>query len=83
MPNEDSHFLEIVALKKDVRELLDLVRMLSSFVLMPSPGTEEEKTAIEFESRLGAMLDKHPTPHGLVKPLHATEGIILELPKKP
>ena len=49
---------------------------------MPSPGTEEEKTAMEFEDRLGAMLDKHPKPYGLLKPMHGTEGIILELPKE-
>ena len=51
-------------------------------MLMPSPGTEEEKIAMEFKSRLGAMLDKHPKPHGLLKPMHATEGKILELPKE-
>jgi hypothetical protein len=83
MPNEDSLSSEFVDLKKDVRELLNLVRILSTFVLMPSPGTEEEKkTAMEFKNRLEAMLDKHPKPHGLLKPMHATEGKILELPKE-
>jgi hypothetical protein len=59
MQSEDLLSTEIKELKKDVMELLALLRLLSSLVQMPQSGTEEEKTAIEFETRLGAVLDKH------------------------
>jgi hypothetical protein len=81
MPNQDNPSAEIVELKKDVRELLELLRILSSFVLMPPPGTEKEKTALEYEDRLGAMLDKYASHGHLPHHKDALEGEILELPK--
>jgi hypothetical protein len=48
MQSEDHLSTEITELKKDVTELLALLRLLSSLVQMPESGTEEEKTAIEF-----------------------------------
>ena len=81
MPSEDNLSSEIRELKKDVRELSDLLRILAGFVQMPATGTEEEKAAIEFETRLGAMLDKHSSHHlTKQKQLTAIEGEIIELP---
>ena len=81
MPNQDNPSAEIVELKKDVRELLELLRILSGFVLMPPPRTEKEKAALDYEDRLGTMLDKyaghgHPAQHK-----DAIEGEMLEVPK--
>jgi hypothetical protein len=53
-----------------------------SLSLEIAPKTEEKKTTLEFEDRLGAALDKHPKPQHLMKPIHAIEGKILELPKE-
>jgi hypothetical protein len=65
-------------LKKDVTEVLALLRLLSGLAQMLESGTEEEKTAIEFETRLGAMIDKHAR-HFSTR-IDATEGEFLELP---
>jgi hypothetical protein len=50
---------EIRRLKVDVWELSNLVRLLAAFVPRPVSGTVEEKTAIEFETQLQAVLQKH------------------------
>jgi len=39
---------EIVELKADVRELLNLIRLLDAFVQRPVSGMAQEKSAIEF-----------------------------------
>ena len=83
MPNEDiekqlsDYATEIRTLKGDVRELLDLVRLLASFVQYPASGTEEEKIAIEFESRLEGTLEKHARYQHVTKGRDAMEGEIL------
>jgi len=46
---------EIVELKADVRELLNLIRLLDAFVQRPVSGMAEEKSAIEFSTRLRAI----------------------------
>ena len=79
MQSEDHLSTEITELKKDVIELLTLLRLLSSLVQMPESGTEEEKTAIEFETRLGAVLDRHS--HHFSKRMDAMEGKVLERPR--
>lgn len=79
MPSEDNLSTEIRELKKDVTELSNLLRILAGFVQMPAAGTEEEKAAIEFETRLGAILDKHAS-HRSTEHRDAMEGEILELP---
>jgi hypothetical protein len=91
MPNEDiakemsggresvDFSTEIRELKEDVRELLNLVQMLASFVDFPASGSEEEKDAIEFENRLGAMLEKHAGGPNSTKRTDAIEGEILPL----
>jgi hypothetical protein len=68
---------EIKELKDDVRETLHLVRLLASLVQMPAPGAAEENSAIEFETRLGAMLAKHPGVRHLSKQKDGLEGNIL------
>jgi hypothetical protein len=68
---------EIKELKEDVRELMNLVQMLASFVEFPVSGSEEEKDAIEFENRLGAMLEKHARGPNLTKRTDGIEGEIL------
>ena len=80
MPNEDSLLPEILEIKKDVRELMDLVRILSGLVEMPASGSEREKIGIEFEDRLAAMLDRHPKPQHLAKSMSAIEGEVYQLP---
>jgi hypothetical protein len=89
MPNQDfekeipegtelvDHSAEIRELKEDVRELLNLVQMLASFVEFPVAGTEEEKAAIEFETRLGAILEKHGRGPNLTQRKDGIEGKIL------
>jgi hypothetical protein len=83
MPNEDiekqlsDYATEIRTLKGDVRELLDLVRLLASFVQYPASGTEEEKMAIEFESRLEGALEKHARYQHSMKGKDGMEGQIL------
>jgi hypothetical protein len=80
MRNEDNLSAEIRELKKDVTELSELLRILAGFVQMPATGTEEEKSAIEFETRLAAILEKHARGHHLTKQTDAVEGEILKLP---
>jgi hypothetical protein len=46
-------------LKVDVWELSNLVRLLAAFVPRPVSGMMEEKTVIEFETQLQAVLQKH------------------------
>jgi hypothetical protein len=89
MPNEDiakempgvrepvDFSTEIRELKEDVRELLNLVQMLASFVDFPVSGSAEEKDAIEFENRLGAMLEKHFRGPNLTQRTDGIEGEIL------
>ena len=83
MPNEDIEkqlsdcATEIRTLKGDVRELLDLVRLLASFVQYPASGTEQEKIANEFESRLEGALEKHASYHHSMKGKDGMEGEIL------
>jgi hypothetical protein len=72
-----NHATEIRELKEDLRELFDLVRMLAGFVSMPVSGTEEEKAAIEFETRLGAILEKHARERHMAKRRDGMEGNIL------
>jgi hypothetical protein len=81
MQSEDHLSTEIMELKKDVTEILDLLRILSGFVQMPEPGTEEEKTAIEFETRLGTVIDKH-VPRHLSKQMDAIaiEAEVMQIP---
>jgi hypothetical protein len=50
---------EITGLKVDVWELSNLVRLLAAFVPRPLSGMTEEKAAIEFETQLQAVLQKH------------------------
>jgi hypothetical protein len=50
---------EIKGLKVDVWELSNLVRLLAAFVPRPVSGMVEEKAAIEFETQLRAVLQKH------------------------
>jgi len=50
---------EIRELKVDVWELSNLVRLLAAFVPRPVSGMVEEKAAIEFETQLQAILQKH------------------------
>ena len=50
---------EIRELKVDVWELSNLVRLLAAFVPRPVSGRVEEKVAIEFETQLQAVLQKH------------------------
>ena len=50
---------EIRALKVDVWELSNLVRLLAAFVPRPVSGMVEKKAAIEFETQLQAVLQKH------------------------
>ena len=50
---------EIRGLKVDVWELSNLVRLLAAFVARPVSGMVEEKAAIEFETQLQAVLQKH------------------------
>ena len=50
---------EIRRLKVDVWELSNLVRLLAAFVPRPVSGKVEEKAAIEFETQLQAVLQKH------------------------
>ena len=50
---------EIRGLKVDVWELSNLVRLLAAFVARPVSGMVEEKTVIEFETQLQAVLQKH------------------------
>ena len=50
---------EIRRLKVDVWELSNLVRLLAAFVPRPVCGMVEEKVAIEFETQLQAVLQKH------------------------
>jgi hypothetical protein len=50
---------EIRGLKVDVWELSNLVRLLAAFVPRPVSGMVEEKAAIEFETQLHAVLQKH------------------------
>jgi hypothetical protein len=80
MRNEDNLSTEIRELKKDVTELSELLRILAGFVQMPATGTEEEKSAIEFETRLAAILEKHARDHHLTKQIDAIEGETLKLP---
>jgi hypothetical protein len=83
MPEEDMESrladctAEISDLKKDVRELVHLVEYLASFVEMPASGTEEERVALEFESRLGAILEKHSRRLHQTKHKNAIEGELL------
>jgi hypothetical protein len=69
--------IEIKELKDDLRETLNLVRLLASLVQMPAPGAEDETAATEFEARLGAMLEKHPAVHHSSKQRDGMEGNIL------
>jgi hypothetical protein len=50
---------EIRGLKVDAWELSNLVRLLAAFVPRPVSGMAEEKAAIEFETQLQAVLQKH------------------------
>ena len=50
---------EIRGLKVDVWELSNLVRLLAAFVPRPVSGMVEKKAAIEFETQLQAVLQKH------------------------
>jgi hypothetical protein len=50
---------EIRGLKVDVWELSNLVRLLAAFVPRSVSGMVEEKAAIEFETQLQAVLQKH------------------------
>jgi hypothetical protein len=50
---------EIRRLKVDVWELSNLVRLLAAFVPRPVSGMVGEKAAIEFETQLQAILQKH------------------------
>ena len=69
---------QIRELKEDVQELVDLVRLLAGILQMPVSGTEEEKTAIEFEARLQGLLQKHPRGHHhITNQKDAMEGEIL------
>jgi hypothetical protein len=68
---------EITELKEDVWELLNLVRLLAGLVEMPVPGTENEKAATEFETRLGAILEKRAGAPHLTKQRDGLEGNIL------
>lgn len=68
---------EIRVLKLDVRELSELLRLLTGFIPMPASGTEEEKVAIGFETRLAAMLDKHSAGHLRSQRKDAIEGTLL------
>jgi hypothetical protein len=88
MPNEDigngplqtkqaDLSTEISELKEDVWELLNLVRLLAGLVEMPVPGTENEKAAMEFETRLGAILEKRARARQSAKQRHGLEGNIL------
>lgn len=49
---------QIKSLKNDLRELFNLMGLLGVFVQRPVSGTAEEKAAIEFDTRLRAMLEK-------------------------
>jgi hypothetical protein len=50
---------EIRGLKVHVWELWNLVRLRAAFVPRPVSGMVEEKAAIEFETQLQAVLQKH------------------------
>jgi hypothetical protein len=50
---------EIRGLKVDVWELSNLVKLLAAFVPRPVSGMVEKKAAIEFETQLHAVLQKH------------------------
>ena len=78
MQNKENLSTEIRELKKDVTELSELLRILAGFVQIPASGTEEEKAAIEFETRLGAILEKHAKGQHLMKRMGVTEGEILK-----
>jgi hypothetical protein len=67
----------IRVLKEDVRELLELIRLLAGLVPMPVSGTEEEKVAIGFETRLAVMLNKHSAGHPMAGQKDAIEGELL------
>jgi hypothetical protein len=71
---------EIRVLKEDVRELVELIRMLAGFVPMPDSGTEDEKVAIGFETRLAVMLNRHSAGPPLAAHQDAIEGRLL-IPK--
>jgi len=50
---------EIKSLEGDVRELLNLMGLLGVFVQRPVSGMAEEQAAIEFDTRLRVLLQKH------------------------
>jgi hypothetical protein len=50
---------EIRGLKVDVWELSNLMSLLAAFVPRPVSAMVEEKAAIEFETQLQAVLQKH------------------------
>jgi hypothetical protein len=68
---------EIRVLKEDVRELLELIRLLAGFVPMPASGTEEEQVAIGFETRLAVMLNRHSAGYPTAGHQDAIEGVLL------
>jgi hypothetical protein len=53
---------ELKELKTDVREMLNLMRLVGAFFRKPVFGTVEENPEKEFEKRLGAILEKHGIP---------------------
>ena len=68
---------EIRVLKDEVRELVELIRLLAGFVPMPASGTEEEQVAIGFEARLANMLNRHCAGHPRAGHQDAIEGKLL------
>jgi hypothetical protein len=46
-------------------------------VPMPASGTEEEKVAIGFETRLAVMLNRHSAGHPAAGHQDAIEGVLL------
>jgi hypothetical protein len=68
---------DIKALREDVREVVELIRLLAGLVPMPASGTEEEKVAIGFETRLAVMLNRHSAGHPMPERRDAIEGKLL------
>jgi hypothetical protein len=50
---------QIKALKDDLREVLNLMRLLGAFFQRPVFGIVQENPANEFEKRLRTLLEKH------------------------
>jgi hypothetical protein len=49
----------IKALEDDLREVLNLMRLIGALMQSTASGMAEEKAAIEFETQLKAALQKH------------------------